>query len=317
MTATACDQCGGEAVYTRPYSGEHLCKDCYTSSIEKRVQHTVSRHRMLRPGDRVALALSGGKDSVSLLYILSRLETRFPKSSLVAVTIDEGIEGYRQEAVEIAAESCRDLGVEHRVYSFKELFGCTLDEVAEAAHQRGKPFVCSYCGVLRRKALNLAAKELGATKLATAHNLDDEVQSAVMNFLRGDLTSMRRGEPAEEEGGGVSEVGGLVSRVKPLCEVPEKEVALYAYLRGVRLQSLRCGYLESSLRSDVRRFLNGLEEKHAGMKFSAYRSFEKVRPLLRAQESRAAGVNACRVCGEPAAGEVCMACQVLAELGLA
>jgi len=305
---TACDMCCGEAVYTRSYSGEHLCGSCYTASIEKRVQHTISRHKMLEPKDKVALALSGGKDSVSMLHILCKLEKHFPMSSMVAVTVDEGIDDYRREAIEIAVENCRRQGVQHRVYSFKDIYGYTLDEVAEAARKIGKSFICSYCGILRRKALNLAAKKLGATKLATAHNLDDEVQSTIMNFLRGDLASIRRGKSEAEE------VDGLVPRVKPLCEVPEREVALYAHFKGIRLQSLCCGYLESSLRSDVRRFLNELEEKHAGMKFSAYRSFEKVKPLLESQERR--GVGLCSVCGEPAAGEICMACQILGEFGL-
>ena len=303
-----CAICGKEAVYLRPYSSECCCGSCYAKSVEKRVQRTISKYRMLRLGDRVALALSGGKDSISLLHILSKLEKQHSHSRMFAVTIDEGIEDYRREAIEIAEENCRKLGVEHHVYTFKNLYGYTLDEVAAAARRGGKPFICSYCGILRRKALNLAAKKLDATKLVTAHNLDDEVQSMVMNLLRGDLASMRRAEP-EEEG------EKLIPRVKPLREVPEKEVALYAFLKGTRFQSLRCGYLETSLRSDVRRFLNMLDAKHPGMKFAAYRSFEKIKPLLKPTENR--DISLCKLCGEPTARDVCMACKTLKDLGLA
>lgn len=263
---------------------------------------------MLRPTDRVALALSGGKDSVSLLHIMSRLEEKFPMSELVAITIDEGIAGYRSEAVEIARENCEKLSVEHHIYSFKRLYGYTLDEIADAARRRGKQFICSYCGILRRKALNLAAREVNANKLATAHNLDDEVQSMMMSLLRGDVVSMSRGKN-DSEG-----EEGLVPRIKPLCEVPEREVALYAFLRKIRFQSLPCLYLETSLRSDIRRFLNALESKHPGMKFSAYRSFEKIRPQLRFSEERSLG--RCRICDEPAARDICMACQTLRDLEL-
>ena len=198
--------------------------------------------------------------------------------------------------------------MEYHVYTFKSLYGYTLDEVAAAARRRGKSFICSYCGILRRKALNLAAKKLDVARLVTAHNLDDEVQSMVMNLLRGDLASMRRGEAEPEEG------VELVPRVKPLREVPEREVALYAFLKEIRFQSLRCGYLETSLRSDVRRFLNALEAKHPGMKFAAYRSFEKIKPLLRPTENR--DISLCKLCGEPTARDVCMACQTLKDLGL-
>ncbi|MFH0897008.1 MAG: ATP-binding protein, partial [Candidatus Bathyarchaeota archaeon] len=115
-----CTFCSGEAIYLRPYSGERYCKKCFLRAVEKQVQRTISRHRMLKPDDKVILALSGGKDSVSLLHILSRLEEGFPLSEMVAVTIDEGITGYRAESIEIAKENCKKLDVEHRVYSFKK-----------------------------------------------------------------------------------------------------------------------------------------------------------------------------------------------------
>lgn len=301
-----CTFCGGNAFYLRPYSGEQLCTSCYVQAIEKQVQRTITNYKMLKPDDKVALALSGGKDSVSLLHILSRLEERFPKSRLVAVTIDEGIGVYRSEAVEIAKETCKNLGVEHHVYSFKTLYGCTLDEIADAAKQREKPFICSYCGILRRKALNLAARNVGGTKLATGHNLDDEVQSMMMNLLRGDVSRML---VKEENVTGID----LIPRIKPLCEVPEREVALYAFLKHARFQSLPCPYLETSLRNDVRKFLNTLEAKHSGMKFTLYRSFEKIRPQFKSAEEY--NLNHCKVCGEPTTEQVCMACQILQELG--
>lgn len=306
-----CSFCRGEAVYLRPYSGEKLCRKCFIESVESRVQHTISKHNMLKPDDRIALALSGGKDSVSLLHMLSEIEEKFPKSQLVAITIDEGISGYRREAVRIAKENCARLGVEHQVYSFKELYGSSLDEIVKAAEKwEGELTSCSYCGVLRRRALNVAARELGATRLATAHNLDDEVQSMLMNLLRGDVSRINR---AESVLGGT--VPGFVQRAKPLCEVPEREVALYAFLRRIKFQTVPCPYLESSLRQDVRLFLNRLETKHGGMKFAVYRSFEKLRPYVdgvgKKEEFRS-----CEVCGEPTTGGVCRVCQLLRELRL-
>ncbi len=214
MRLEECTFCGGKAIYLRQYSGERYCERCYINTVEKRVQHTISKYRMFRPEDRVALALSGGKDSSSLLHVMSELGKRFPLSNMVAVTIDEGIAGYRAEAIEIAEENCKKLDIEHRVYSFKKLYGYSLDEIVEISRRNERPFICSYCGILRRKALNIAAREVGASKLATAHNLDDEVQSMIMNILRGDLTRISRKEYD-------SKVEGLIGRVKPLCEIPE------------------------------------------------------------------------------------------------
>ena len=301
-----CNFCGGEAVYLRHYSKERFCKKCYIRVIEKQVQHTITRHRMLKPDDKIVVALSGGKDSVSLLHLMSRIEERFPRSELLTVTIDEGIRKYRSDALRIARESSQDLGVEHYVYSFKSLYGHTLDEIADAARQRGRRFICSYCGILRRKALNVAARDLGATKIVTAHNLDDEIQSMVMNFLRGDLNRISGSDKAENH-------LGLIPKVKPLSEIPERDIALYAFIRKLGFQSFCCPYTESSLRSDVRGFLNMLEHKHSGMKYTTYRSLEKIRTHLTYRDDRS--LRLCELCSEPTSREVCMACQILKELG--
>lgn len=303
-----CNFCKRESIYLRSQSGERYCRRCYVKAVEKWVQRTISKYRLLKTNDRVAFALSGGKDSVALLHIMNKIEKRFPHSEIIAITIDEEIADYRSEAIKIAKENCNKLDMEHYVYSYKKLYGYTLDEIAKAARLIGKQFICSYCGILRRKALNIAARDLEASKLATAHNLDDEVQSMMMNVLRGDLAGISR------ISSNLKEDGLLIPRIKPLCEIPEKEVALYAFIKNIKFQSLRCNYLESSLRNDVRMFLNVLENKHSGMKYTIYRTFEKIRNSLNLPEERSLGL--CKVCGEPTTREICMACQTLQILGL-
>ena len=304
-----CTFCSKEAFYLRPYSGERFCRKCYVKSIERNVQRTISKYKMLKPNDRVAVAVSGGKDSLSLLNILNKIEEKFPNSELTAITIDEGISNYRSEAIEIADEHCEKLGIELHVYTFKELYGYGLDEVVEAAEAGGELTPCSYCGILRRRALNLAAKDTGATKLATAHNLDDETQSMVMNILRGAIYQMGRIGPISEKD------TGFVQRVKPLCQVPEKEVALYASLNSIRFQTASCPYSETSMRSDIRRFLNYLENKHPGMKFSIFQTFEKIRANLGGLELKH-DLNRCEICNEPTSGKICRPCSIIASLGL-
>ncbi|MEM2673838.1 MAG: ATP-binding protein, partial [Candidatus Bathyarchaeia archaeon] len=125
-----CTVCGfREAFYGRIYSGEMLCAKCFIESIEDKVRATIAKHKMLEFNDRIAVAVSGGKDSLSLLHMLVKIERDFPRATLYAITVDEGIKGYRDEAIEIASENCRKLGVEHFTISFKELCGYTLDEI--------------------------------------------------------------------------------------------------------------------------------------------------------------------------------------------
>lgn len=257
---------------------------------------------MLRFDDHIAVAVSGGKDSLSLLRVLRKVERRFPKATLMAVTVDEGIRGYRAEAVKLARESCKDLGVDHVVVSFRELFGKTLDQIVSSKKELSP---CSYCGVLRRRAIHIAAKEAKANKIATAHNLDDEVQTILLNIFHGDAKRIARVEPVL-----VDLAGRFLQRVKPMCEIPEKEVALYAYLSGVRFQTRPCPYLETALRNDVREMLNRIEERHPGTKFTIFRSMERLRDSLKASLARAELRN-CLQCGEPTTGAFCEVCKIL------
>jgi uncharacterized protein (TIGR00269 family) len=298
----------------RPYSGEKLCAQCFCRSIEDKVRVTVAKYEMFEPTDKIMVAVSGGKDSVALLHILAKIEKAFPKASLCAVTVDEGIKGYRDEALKFAIGNCRKLGVKHFVTSFKELYGYSLDEIVKMTLERGENAKgltpCAYCGVLRRRALNLAARKAGVDKLATAHNLDDETQTILLNILHGDALRIARVKPVLTEAH-----PKFVQRVKPMCEVPEKEIALYAYLKQIEFQSIPCPYASTALRSDIRVMLNRMEEKHAGIKFTLIRSVERLRPALDAVAEEVK-LRDCRECGEPTVGEICKPCQILQKLGV-
>ena len=310
---TVCTLCGrNDAVFRRSYSGENLCRGCFCKTIEDRVRKTISKYEMLRPKDRIMVAVSGGKDSVTLLHILTKIEKAFPDVVLCAGTVDEGIKDYRDEALRIAKGNCRKLGVDHEVASFKELFGYELDEIVELIRRRGESGLtpCSYCGVLRRKALNIMARKAGVDKLVVAHSLDDETQTMLLNVVHGDPMRIARSKPVLD-----FVHPRLVQRVKPLCMVPEKEVVFYAYLKGIEFQCITCPYAETALRNDIRGMLNRMEHKHPGTLFTVFNSIEKIRPALEAFAGEVK-LQDCRLCGEPTIDDLCRACQMLQELGV-
>ncbi|MEM2984914.1 MAG: TIGR00269 family protein [Candidatus Jordarchaeaceae archaeon] len=312
MASVACTLCRRrEAFFFRPYSGEKLCRRCFSKSIEAKVRATIAKYKMLDFDDRIAVAVSGGKDSVSLLHILARIERDYPKASLVAVTVDEGIKGYRDEALKIAGICGKNCVIQHHVVSFKELYGYTLDEIVDRLKQKSNSGLtpCAYCGVLRRRALNMAAKNLGADKLATAHTLDDEAQTILLNILHGDILRIAREKPTTDEAH-----PKLVPRVKPFCEIPERETALYAYIKKIRFQSRPCPYASEALRNDIRRMLNRMEEKHTGIKFTIFKSIEKIRPVIEKIVNKE-GLKECIICGEPTTEGICKTCQILKQMG--
>ncbi len=301
-----CSVCNSsEAFYVREYEGVPFCRECFKDNFENRIRKTMSRHHMLDVDDHIALALSGGKDSVTLLRILRKIEKRFPKSRLTAVTIDEGIEGYRNEAVDIARDECAKLAIDHKIISFKELYGYSLDELVA---ERKLTFPCSYCGVLRRKAINMIARKLNATKIVTAHNMDDEVQTFVLNMFHGDVTRVARSGPSLDDPSGM-----FLPRVKPLAESPEREVVLYAHTTGINMQTVPCPYASTALRNDIRTVLNRLETKHMGMKFTIYRSVERLRDLFQYSKSDLI-LRRCNTCGEPTTSDTCEACKLLKRM---
>jgi len=299
-----CDKCGNDAVTLIRYSGAHLCDLHFREFFMRRVKREVRKQCDMKEGGTLAVALSGGKDSVVALHALHEIFREHRGVQLLAITVDEGVIGYRPDSIGIAARNCEELGVEHVIISFKEEFGMTLDEMCQRDRILG---ACSYCGVLRRRCMNKVAKERGAKVLATGLNLDDTAQSILMNFVRGEVEKLARLGPhtkAQE---------GLVPRIQPLRMIPEKETYLYAYLRGIEIHEAECPYAIEALRGKFRTIINGLEKDTPGTRHAILQSFEQLRETL-AQMYPPAELGACGNCGEPTNGKLCQGCQLLDEL---
>lgn len=302
--------CSREAFFLRSHSGKGLCRECFSLSIENKVRETIAEYSMVKNNDRMAIGVSGGKDSISLLHILNKIELGNPKPSLVAVTVDEGIEHYRDEALRIATENCQKLGIRHYIIHFEELYGYTLDQIVGALkrNEKGELTPCAYCGVLRRKALNIAVRKVKADKLATAHTLDDETQTILMNIFHGNPSRLAKGKPITDQ-----VHPKLPQRLKPFCRIPERETTLYAYINGIEFQALPCPYASEALRNDVRDFLDGMEERLPGTKLTIFDSMEKIRPAISGM-IRKVELRKCVECGEPTSQDLCMSCKMIQHL---
>jgi cytoplasmic tRNA 2-thiolation protein 1 len=296
-------------VYFRAYSGEYLCKKCFVRSIEDKTSKTMSKYSMWKYGERVAVGVSGGKDSLSLLYILKKIIDRHggSKNDLIAVTIDEGIKGYRDESLEIVKSFCTKLSVQNKILSYKDLFGVSMDE-AMVLRPSEKMSSCSMCGTFRRRAIDLAAESVDADIVATAHNLDDQVQTYMINLLAGDVERIgwMYPKPIEYAAG--------MKKIKPFVELYEHEIVFYALQRQFPFQSEECPYMKESIRTDLREFFNKLEGEHPGIKNNAYVSMMKVSERLRSSFMGPRGDKKCKICGRDSTGEVCSVCKTTRSL---
>ena len=303
-----CSKCGNpKVIYKREQSGQILCKDCFIESIEKKAIRTIKKEKLLDKGDKVLVALSGGKDSVTTLEILDSFRQR-NIIDICAVTVDEGIANYRQDGVDIAIRHAERLGIEHKVVSLKEEYGISLDEIMQRENHKGS---CTYCGVFRRTIINKAAREMNATKIATGHNLDDEVQGIMMNYLEGNTDNLTKLGPKSE-----SLAEEFTTKIKPLREIPEREIGLYVVAKELEVHFDSCPYAMQSFRGEVSEVINQLAEKHPTIKYSTLRGYDKIKGVLKKEMQKEYAHGRCKRCGEPSANELCKACSFLEELGV-
>ena len=300
-----CAKCGQEPIIFLHYANKHLCADHFRQMFDKRFRSTVREFGMIKKGDRIAVGLSGGKDSTVLLHCLHELSKDLPME-LTAITIDEGIKGYRSATLKIAKSEAKKLGIEHHIVSFKEKIGNSLDSILK----KDASLSCSYCGVFRRGLLNRGARELGADSLALGHNLDDLAQTVLMNIMKNETDrNARYLEPGFTN-------KSFIPRIRPLLRTPEKEVAIYAMVRNIQIDHRECPYARNAFRQTIRRQLNELEDLYPGTKYkilASYLSMEKERES-NPSKTREPVLRTCISCEEPCSGPSCRYCQMLSTI---
>jgi len=237
----------------------------YRSPLEARVAKKTTKaikdFNLVEDGDRVMVGLSGGKDSWALLQILDELRQRAPIDfSLIAVNVDSGYKEFKHDVI---AKTCRERGWEYRIEH--TAIGEVMDDLLEA---NATP--CSLCARLRRGVLYRIATEVGATKIALGHHLDDFVETLLLNlFFAGSLKAM----PARL----VSDNGKHVV-IRPLVYATEAEARAYAKEQALPIISCccpACGDL-SLQRQRVKRLIAGLEVEHPEVKSSMIRALGNV-----------------------------------------
>lgn len=297
--------CCNEKPVIELYSGERLCKSHFTDYFENKILKTISQFDLIGKEENLGVALSGGKDSLTVLHILNKLSQQNLKIKINAIAIDEGIQGYRDKTLEKAKKFCQKNNINLHIFSYKEEFGLTLDEMLKILEV--KP--CTICGIFRRYLLNKRSRELKLTKLVTGHNLDDECQSILMNQLKNNVQASARLGPKV----GLVPDKKFVQRIKPLYLCTEKEVTTYAFINGLLDEFVECPNVIQSFRAQVRDMLNDLEQKFPGTKYSIVNSFLQILPLLK-QQFKDGAIKVCTKCNEPSANDVCNACVYLEKL---
>ncbi len=296
-----CSRCAAPAVVDQPYRGAHVCADHLAASVEERFRRELRRQLPGFGRGTIAVALSGGKDSAVALFLAHRVLAPRPRVRLVAISVDEGIAGYRPRTLRAAAKLTDSLGVDHVIVRSHTELGTTTDRTARLT--QGTP-PCSYCGVWRRRLLNRTALAEGAAAMILGFNLDDLAQTVLMNLVRGDIDQLGRMAPHR---GGRAE---FVPRIAPLAQVPEREVFLYALAAGLPFDHAECPHASRALRNRFREIVWELESAQPGTRQALLKARDRiVDGSTGGATERAPG--RCGSCGGPAAGTICRACEFL------
>ena len=229
--------------------------------MAKKVTRAIVEHGLIEDGDRVMVGLSGGKDSWALFQILDVLRKRAPiKFSLVAVNVNSGYEKFRHD---IVSETCAARGWECRVEH--TTIGALMDDILEDGDTP-----CSLCARLRRGVLYRLASDVGATKIALGHHMDDFIETVLLNlFFQGALKAM----PARL----VSDSKKHIV-IRPLVYVTEAEARAYTQESGLPVIGCccpACGDL-SLKRQRMKRLISELEVEHPEIKNSMIKALGNV-----------------------------------------
>jgi len=278
----------------------------YIKNFENNVKKTIIQFSLLSKKDIVLVAVSGGKDSTTVLYILKKLGY-----NIEAITINALIGSYSKNNLENIQLFCKEHNIKLHVISFKKEFGYSLCNIKSILQSKGiKLKSCALCGVLKRYLLNKYTRKLKATKLVTGHNLDDVAQSILMNFLRNQLELSSRIGPIT----GLMKDKKFVMRVKPLYLISEKDIEQYSKIHNFPIKYERCPCASDAYRNTVRKLLNEYEDRYSGTKSKIVmwylKNLDKIKKYYLTEDK----INYCNNCGEPSKRDVCMACLIIKKI---
>lgn len=269
--------------------GKALCPRCYPEFVRARVEATVRRFRMIPRRARVAVAVSGGHDSVTLLNTLAATRRRL-NFDLVAIHINMGLGEYSQRCLEVVGRQCRAAGIALEVDQL-QAYGARVEAVGDWP-------VCAVCGGLRRALMPRLAKRCGAQVLATGHTLDDQLQYMLKNVLSGRPVSPAPVLPATPF---------APMKVKPMIQIPDAATEIYCDLLGIETQDEPCPrFIPDTHRlKDVFNLL----EKHAPM--GKVQFWQVLRKVMRPRPEPEDRDHACPICGEITSMQICPLCRVI------
>ncbi|CCO23969.1 ATP-binding protein [Maridesulfovibrio hydrothermalis] len=296
-----CKVCKAPAVISLPSHNAAFCQEHFGKFFMKQVSEGIRKRKLLEYDDKILVALSGGKDSLGLMYALAELGY-----NVTGLHIDLGIFDSSKKARSVVEDFCKDKGYALKVVDF-EKEGVPMPLIKK--HIR-RP-ICAICGKFKRHYFNKVALEDGYTALATGHNLDDEVARLFANTLRWDQAYL------SDQGPLLPAENGFAKKVKPLFRVTEFESANFSFLKGIPYHHLPCPYSGGASFTGHKMLWRDLELRSPGSKRSFYKGFlDRGQPAFAAihEGRKDYEVKPCEECNCPTSAGICSVCRLKKQL---
>ena len=301
-----CRKCENKASIHMRQHKLALCREHYLQWVPEQTERFIKKYEMFTPEEKILVAVSGGKDSLSLWDILVRLGYK-ADGLYLGLGIDGGI-NYSHESQRLAEKFANERNLKLHVVDIEKEYGQSIPMLAEVSHRGyGKP--CAVCGLAKRHEMNRVARDLGYDVLATGHNLDDEAAVLFGNTLSWASEFLLRQGPV------LPESDGLARKVKPLCRFYEREMTAYALLSGIEYIYEECPFAEGSKSIFYKETLNQLETTRPGAKLTFYLRFLEARKsgeLFIEKNVKLGVLHNCPKCGQPTSTpDFCSFCRMV------
>ncbi len=264
--------------------------------IKQRLSQVRSDSSRSRAKEKILVALSGGKDSTLVGYLLHKLGY-----NIEAFHINLGLGSYSERCEKAVKKLCEDLGIKLHLYDFTKKQGSSMCYVRSAVQSKKSLKNCAICGVIKKWIINKEARRLKADKIATGHHLDDEAQTFYLNILKG------APELSANTGPIIRNISDkkFIPRIKPLFYCLEKDIKAFSKKNKLPVVYEPCPCALDSYRIQIRKIFEKFTDKE---KLNIIKNFDKLQSKIKKPDKK---ISYCQLCGEPARKKICKKCELV------
>ncbi len=296
--------CGLPGELEFPLTSQYFCSSCFSRKVEKRILNQIPRYVRGHP---IAVALSGGKDSTTMLHVLHKYQRKLRITIITAIILEEEIlemQLARKKVITQLKPNYPNINFIQKSYS--ELFNYSLPSLVQQSDKQGLGFTpCTICGVLRRHGILRMVLNIGADFIAMGNTLEDEAETILLNIIRGNPRKNYRDKIEYKP----DDMKSLPLRIKPLSKVSEKTISKYVSINQLEVLNTQCVFADRSFRSEIASFLSTIEEKDPSVLYNIISSIRK--ETMRKTQVE---VHKCRRCSSYSPELECSACRMIQKI---